>query len=174
MTRRFGPSSPPDLHIDRASLLGETPCQMCRYWYSSTVVLVSSFSLLYPFTALSSPQSGRVPASSKGFKPTSSSEHSTASKTNMACPIEEDVALSSRRCAGARYLFEDVVRDPLAPILAGEEIIASERINKAKNAVYPVVAIRTRWIDDKIEEAFSLDPTLTQVVLCGAGMDARG
>src|SRR6056297_3069202 len=98
MTRRFGPSSPPVLHIDRASLLGETPCQMCRYWYSSTVVLVSSFSLLYPFTALSSPQSGRVPASSKGFKPTSSSEHSTASKTNMGCPIEEDVALSSRRC----------------------------------------------------------------------------
>jgi len=92
----------------------------------------------------------------------------------MACPIGEDVALSSRRCAGARFLYKEIVQDPLAAILAGEDIIESERVNKAKNAVYPVVAIRTHWMDQKIMQALKTDPELTQVVLCGAGMDARG
>lgn len=87
------------------------------------------------------------------------------------------MALSSRRCAGARFLYHEVVQvrgererkrwtgggrcrhamiqayiprtetftprrqwqDPLAELLAGAEIIASERVNQAKNAVYPVV-----------------------------------
>lgn len=91
----------------------------------------------------------------------------------MACPIGEDVALSSRRCAGARFLFDSIVHDPLAPILAGDDIIVSERINKENNAVYPVVAIRTHWMDEKIKALLAADPGITQVVLCGAGMDAR-
>lgn len=65
-------------------------------------------------------------------------------------------------------------KDPLAPILAGEDIIASERVNKENNAVYPVVAVRTHWMDEKIIQALQADPEITQIVLCGAGMDARG
>jgi hypothetical protein len=78
-------------------------------------------------------------------------------------PIGEDVALSSRRCAGARFLYTDVTRDPLAPVLAGEDIIESERVNMEKNAVYPVVAVRTRWMDDRIAEAIAKDPAISQV-----------
>jgi hypothetical protein len=54
-------------------------------------------------------------------------------------------------------------QDPLAPILAGDDIIASERVNQKNNAVYPVVAVRTRWMDDQLKSLFAKDPTFTQV-----------
>jgi hypothetical protein len=60
-------------------------------------------------------------------------------------------------------LLSWTVQDPLAPILAGDDIIASERVNKEKNAVYPVVAVRTRWIDDELKKAMERDPSIAQV-----------
>lgn len=54
-------------------------------------------------------------------------------------------------------------QDPLAPILAGEGIVASERVNQKNNAVYPVVAVRTRWMDDQLKSLFAKDPTFSQV-----------
>lgn len=99
----------------------------------------------------------------------------------MSLPIGEDVALSSRRCAGARFLYTKVVNDPLSKYLAGDNIIEEEKVNDKNNDVYPVVAVRTRWMDEQIkalmkEEKDAKIPKTdqyTQVVICGAGMDAR-
>lgn len=132
---------------------------------------------------------GSTPAAAVPPQPAAPASSSSSSSSD--CPIGEDVALSSRRCAGARFLYKDVVqvrcqsqfmhplgiavshqltnqpikpKDPLAELLAGEEIIASERVNQAKNAVYPVVAIRTRWMDERIRAALAADPSISQVM----------
>ena len=74
-----------------------------------------------------------------------------SSSVVMSLPIGEDVALSSRRCAGARFLYKKVVNDPLSKYLAGDNIIEEEKVNDKNNAVYPVVAVRTRWMDEQIK-----------------------
>lgn len=140
--------------------------------YRCPPLLLISFLLCT--TCILAAQASSGSSSSSSSKPAPPPGPPTATDREMACPIDEDVALSSRRCAGARFLFEEVVQDPLAAILAGADIIESERASKATNAVYPVVAIRTHWMDNKITKALTVDPELTQVVLCGAGMDARG
>jgi hypothetical protein len=153
-------------NISSASQAKKMPCRR------PSLSLLSLLLLLLHTTCLIIAASPASSSSSSSGKP--SPPPPPPADKDMACPIGEDVALSSRRCAGARFLYEEIVQDPLAAILAGDEIVESERVNKAKNAVYPVVAIRTHWMDQKITQALKADPELTQVVLCGAGMDARG
>ncbi|XP_058081691.1 uncharacterized protein LOC131229714 [Magnolia sinica] len=83
--------------------------------------------------------------------------------------------------AAGRALWKHVIHDPVADILAGETYIRSlyekirkDRINKAREVSGVILAVRTLWFDSRIEAALrSFDGEEPQVVLLGAGMDAR-
>ncbi|KAL6216149.1 hypothetical protein ACLB2K_009375 [Fragaria x ananassa] len=88
---------------------------------------------------------------------------------------------SACQTAAGRALWKHVVNDPLADILAGEtylkslhEKIQKDCVNKAREISGVILAVRTLWFDSKLEAALhSFDNREAQVVLLGAGMDAR-
>ncbi|XP_015884638.2 uncharacterized protein LOC107420254 [Ziziphus jujuba] len=88
---------------------------------------------------------------------------------------------SACQTAAGRALWKHVIHDPLADLLAGETYLTSlhEKIkrdctNDAREISGVILAVRTLWIDSKLEAALhSFNAADTQVVLLGAGMDAR-
>lgn len=58
--------------------------------------------------AAAAPVVPQRPAAASGDA--ASSAAAASSSASSACPIGEDVALSSRRCAGARFLYHEVVQ----------------------------------------------------------------
>ncbi|KAK6124531.1 hypothetical protein DH2020_041740 [Rehmannia glutinosa] len=98
--------------------------------------------------------------------------------------IERDWDLLQRsacQTAAGRALWKQVINDPLAELFAGEtylkaiyEKIKKDRLNNAKEISGVILAVRTLWFDSKLEAALSsFGGAGAQVVLLGAGMDAR-
>ncbi|KAF8409966.1 hypothetical protein HHK36_002485 [Tetracentron sinense] len=93
----------------------------------------------------------------------------------------DSLQLSACQTAAGRALWKHVIHDPVADILAGEtylrgfyEKIRKDRINNAREVSGVILAVRTLWFDSKLEAALnSFNDGETQVVLLGAGMDAR-
>ncbi|KAK1274835.1 hypothetical protein QJS04_geneDACA003718 [Acorus gramineus] len=89
---------------------------------------------------------------------------------------------SACQTAAGRALWKHVVKDPVAEVLAGASYLRSlhekmrrDHINNAREVSGVILAVRTLWFDSKIEAAigsFGGDKG-SQVVLLGAGMDAR-
>ncbi|KAF4346921.1 hypothetical protein CsatB_008721 [Cannabis sativa] len=109
---------------------------------------------------------------------------STETVRQLHATIEKEwdaLRRSACQTAAGRALWKHVTHDPLAALLAGETYLRSlhEKIKKdcANNASEisgVILAVRTLWFDSKLEAALhSLHGTETQVVLLGAGMDAR-
>ncbi|XP_020574267.1 uncharacterized protein LOC110020484 [Phalaenopsis equestris] len=92
-------------------------------------------------------------------------------------------ALQRTACqtAAGRALWSHVVHDPVAGVLAGDSFLRSlrekmrnDKLNNAREVSGVILAIRTLWFDAKIEAAIrSFGEGEAQVVLLGAGMDAR-
>ncbi|KAK9129882.1 hypothetical protein Sjap_010369 [Stephania japonica] len=88
---------------------------------------------------------------------------------------------SACQTAAGRALWEHVIHDPAAAVLAGErklrslhEKIRKDRLNNAREISGVIIAVRTLWFDSKIEDAInSFNGGESQVILLGAGMDAR-
>ncbi|KAL8514381.1 hypothetical protein ACS0TY_013477 [Phlomoides rotata] len=88
---------------------------------------------------------------------------------------------SACQTAAGRALWKSVIHDPLAELFAGEtylkniyEKIIKDRVNNAREISGVILAVRTLWFDSKLEAALSsFDGGGAQVVLLGAGMDAR-
>ncbi|KAK6278096.1 hypothetical protein POUND7_018419 [Theobroma cacao] len=87
---------------------------------------------------------------------------------------------SACQTAAGRALWKHVIHDPLADVLAGEtylrnlhEKITKDRHNNARETSGVILAVRTLWFDSKIEAALDSFGGAAQVVLLGAGMDAR-
>ncbi|KAF5747114.1 hypothetical protein HS088_TW06G01295 [Tripterygium wilfordii] len=88
---------------------------------------------------------------------------------------------SACQTAAGRALWKHVTNDPVADLLAGEtylrslyEKMTNDRINKAREVSGVILAVRTLWFDSKIQDALnSFSGGGVQVVLLGAGMDAR-
>lgn len=90
--------------------------------------------------------------------------------------IKELVSLSARSMAAVRAIEtqkpDGLFKDPLAAILAGDDIIAevAPKVQQDEDVGEPNVTVRTRVFDDfLISEA----DQIRQVVILGAGMDAR-
>lgn len=90
------------------------------------------------------------------------------------------VERSACQTAAGRALWNHVIHDPVAEILAGETYLRNlhnkMRIDKLKNAretAGVMLAVRTLWFDSRLEAALRRFKGETQVVLLGAGMDAR-
>ncbi|KAK1323846.1 hypothetical protein QJS10_CPA02g01138 [Acorus calamus] len=89
---------------------------------------------------------------------------------------------SACQTAAGRALWKHVVKDPVAEVLAGASYLRSlhekmkrDHVNNAREVSGVILAVRTLWFDSKIEAAigsFGGDKG-SQVVLLGAGMDAR-
>ncbi|KAF3323907.1 S-adenosyl-L-methionine-dependent methyltransferase [Carex littledalei] len=88
---------------------------------------------------------------------------------------------SARQTAAARALWGHVVNDPLADVLAGEQLLQGlykkmrrDRMSNAKEVSGVMLAIRTLWFDARLQAAIeSFGGGHVQLVLLGAGMDAR-
>ncbi|XP_057794066.1 uncharacterized protein LOC131010523 [Salvia miltiorrhiza] len=88
---------------------------------------------------------------------------------------------SACQTAAGRALWKQVIHDPLAELFAGEtflktiyEKIKKDRLRNAREISGVILAVRTLWFDSKLEAALSShDGGGAQVVLLGAGMDAR-
>ncbi|XP_034676102.1 putative S-adenosyl-L-methionine-dependent methyltransferase BCG_0781c [Vitis riparia] len=88
---------------------------------------------------------------------------------------------SACQTAAGRAMWKHVVHDPVAGILAGETYLKSfydkinkDRLNNAREISGVILAVRTLWFDSKLESALSsFNGGEAQVVLLGAGMDAR-
>ncbi|MBC1240999.1 SAM-dependent methyltransferase [Nostoc punctiforme FACHB-252] len=86
------------------------------------------------------------------------------------------VSLSSRMMAVARALetqrADGLFEDPLAAILAGEDMIAEIRpkVQEFEDKGAPIIPVRTRFFDDFL---ISQIPGIRQVIILGAGMDTR-
>ncbi|XP_052149667.1 uncharacterized protein LOC127768170 [Oryza glaberrima] len=90
------------------------------------------------------------------------------------------VMQSACQTAAARALWGRAVRDPAAGVLAGGRFLAAlrERMRRDEEAgareVHGVmIAVRTLWFDARVEAAVASLGGAAQVVLLGAGMDAR-
>ncbi|XP_062214484.1 uncharacterized protein LOC133915364 [Phragmites australis] len=90
------------------------------------------------------------------------------------------VLQSACQTAAARALWGRAVRDPAAGVLAGERYLRGlhEKMRRDERAgareVHGVmIAVRTLWFDSRIEAAVAALGGDAQVVLLGAGMDAR-
>ncbi|KAG0467124.1 hypothetical protein HPP92_018116 [Vanilla planifolia] len=92
-------------------------------------------------------------------------------------------ALQRTACqtAAARALWNHAIHDPMADVLAGEsslrilhEKMTKDKMNNAREVSGVILAVRTLWFDARIEAAISsFGKQEAQVVLLGAGMDAR-
>ncbi|XP_059637947.1 uncharacterized protein LOC132279904 [Cornus florida] len=88
---------------------------------------------------------------------------------------------SACQTAAGRALWKHVTHDSLAELLAGETYLTSlydkikkDRLSNAREISGVILAIRTLWFDSKLEAAInSFGGGASQVVLLGAGMDAR-
>ncbi|KAJ8561337.1 hypothetical protein K7X08_027527 [Anisodus acutangulus] len=100
-------------------------------------------------------------------------EHEWDTSRRSACQI-----------AAGRALWRHVINDPLAELLAGEtylkslyEKIKRDCVNNAREVSGVMIAVRTLWFDQQLEEALSSfdcgGGATTQVVFLGAGMDTR-
>ncbi|KAK9066677.1 hypothetical protein SSX86_014000 [Deinandra increscens subsp. villosa] len=97
--------------------------------------------------------------------------------------IENDwdsVKQSACQTAAGRALWKHVVHDPLAELFAGEthlnnfyEKIKKDLLNNAREVSGVILAVRTLWFESKLEAAVNSFGGGAQVVLLGAGMDAR-
>ncbi|KAG2545552.1 hypothetical protein PVAP13_9KG306628 [Panicum virgatum] len=90
------------------------------------------------------------------------------------------VLQSACQTAAARALWARAVRDPAAAVLAGERYLRGlhEKMRRDERAgareVHGVmIAVRTLWFDTRIEAAVDTLGGDPQVVILGAGMDAR-
>lgn len=90
------------------------------------------------------------------------------------------VLQSACQTAAARALWATAVRDPVAGVLAGERHLRGlhdkmRRDERAGAREVPgvMIAVRTLWFDARIEAALGSLGGAPQVVLLGAGMDAR-
>uniref|UniRef100_A0ACD5X860 Uncharacterized protein n=1 Tax=Avena sativa TaxID=4498 RepID=A0ACD5X860_AVESA len=90
------------------------------------------------------------------------------------------VLQSACQTAAARALWASAVRDPAAGVLAGERHLRGlhdkmRRDERAGAREVPgvMIAVRTLWFDARIEAAVGALGGAPQVVLLGAGMDAR-
>nr|GLL18184.1 uncharacterized protein LOC109149279 [Ipomoea trifida] len=108
----------------------------------------------------------------------------TASVSELHAAIENDwdnLRRSACQTAAGRALWNHVIHDPLAEVLAGETYLKSlydkilkDRLKNASEVSGVIIAVRTLWFDRKLEAAInSFDGGAAQVVLLGAGMDAR-
>ncbi|KAJ0980391.1 hypothetical protein J5N97_008646 [Dioscorea zingiberensis] len=88
---------------------------------------------------------------------------------------------SACQTAAGRALWNHVIHDPVAEVLAGESFLRSlydkmrkDQLNNAHEVSGVILAVRTLWFDSKLEAAInSFGEGESQVVLLGAGMDAR-
>ncbi|MBO3462782.1 SAM-dependent methyltransferase [Aetokthonos hydrillicola Thurmond2011] len=86
------------------------------------------------------------------------------------------VSKSARMAAAVRAIEaqrpDPLFKDPLASRLAGEDIIAevTPSTQEYEDRGTPLIAVRTRFFDDFL---ISLNNQVRQVVILGAGMDAR-
>lgn len=88
---------------------------------------------------------------------------------------------SACQTAAGRALWNHVIHDPVAEILAGESFLQSfyekmrkDQLSNAREVSGVMLAVRTLWFDSRIEAAInSFEGGRAQVVLLGAGMDAR-
>ncbi|KAF5182038.1 Leucine carboxyl methyltransferase [Thalictrum thalictroides] len=93
----------------------------------------------------------------------------------------DSLQLSACQTAAGRALWKHMIHDPVADILAGEnylrnlhEKMKKDKLNNAREISGVILAVRTLWFDSKIESALhSFNSGENQVVLLGAGMDAR-
>ncbi|KAJ4962439.1 hypothetical protein NE237_022378 [Protea cynaroides] len=93
----------------------------------------------------------------------------------------DSVQRTACQMAAGRALWKHVTHDPLAEVLAGETYLRSlhekmtrDRINSAREVSGVILAVRTLWFDANLEAALnSFNGGEAQVVLLGAGMDAR-
>ncbi|KAL5704617.1 hypothetical protein ACHQM5_023016 [Ranunculus cassubicifolius] len=94
----------------------------------------------------------------------------------------DSLQLSACQTAAGRALWRHMIHDPVADILAGEKYLRSlhEKIKKdklcnAREISGVILAVRTLWFDSEIKSALTSfdNGEETQVVLLGAGMDAR-
>lgn len=92
-------------------------------------------------------------------------------------PDNQDlVSLSARVMAACRAIEtqrpDGLFNDPLAAILAGDEIIAKVAPQAQQNEAQgkPIVVVRTRFFDDFLISKIS---QIRQIVILGAGMDTR-
>lgn len=85
---------------------------------------------------------------------------------------------SACQTAAGRALWNHVIRDPLAAVLAGESYLRSlyekmrqDRLSNAREVSGVILAVRTLWFDSRIEAAINSfgDRGAHQVVLLGAG-----
>lgn len=85
--------------------------------------------------------------------------------------------LSACQTAAGRALWKQVVRDPLAEVLAGESYLRSlhdkirgDQLKRAREVSGVIIAVRTLWFDSRLENAVgSFAGGEAQVVLLGAG-----
>ncbi|CAF1834510.1 hypothetical protein Bca4012_030426 [Brassica carinata] len=103
-------------------------------------------------------------------------------KLHMSIQNEWDyLQKSACQTAAGRALWKHVIHDPLAHLFAGETHLRNlhtkiqrDRLNNAREVSGVILAVRTLWFDTRIQAALdSFDNDATQVVLLGAGMDAR-
>nr|DAD40726.1 TPA_asm: hypothetical protein HUJ06_015049 [Nelumbo nucifera] len=87
---------------------------------------------------------------------------------------------SACQTAAGRALWNHVIQDPLAGVLAGETYLRSlhekmrkDRLSNAREVSGVILAVRTLWFDSKLESTLNSFNGEAQVVLLGAGMDAR-
>ncbi|PIA52656.1 hypothetical protein AQUCO_01000491v1 [Aquilegia coerulea] len=93
----------------------------------------------------------------------------------------DSLQLSACQTAAGRALWKHIIHDPVADILAGEkylrnlhEKIKKDKLSNAREISGVILAVRTLWFDSNIESALnSFNCGENQVVLLGAGMDAR-
>ncbi|XP_073006250.1 uncharacterized protein [Typha latifolia] len=89
---------------------------------------------------------------------------------------------SACQTAAGRAMWNDVIHDPVADVLAGENFLRSfhekmrkDKLRNAREVSGVILAVRTLWFDSRLEAAINsfVDKGGAQVVLLGAGMDAR-
>ncbi|XP_065881915.1 uncharacterized protein [Euphorbia lathyris] len=87
---------------------------------------------------------------------------------------------SACQTAAGRALWKHLIHDPFADLLAGEthlrslhQKIKNDQLNNAREISGVILAVRTLWFDSKVEAALTSFREESQVVLLGAGMDAR-
>ncbi|XAR61767.1 hypothetical protein NMG60_11016279 [Bertholletia excelsa] len=106
----------------------------------------------------------------------------TVRKLHAAMENEWDsLRQSACQTAAGRAMWKHVINDQLAELLAGEtylrnfyDKIKKDLNNNAREVSGVILAVRTLWFDSKIEASLnSFDGGASQVVLLGAGMDAR-
>lgn len=102
---------------------------------------------------------------------------------NSLDPERDYLERSACQTAAGRALWNHVIHDPLAEVFAGDvflrglqEKVRRDQDKKERETAGVMMAVRTLWFDARLAEALArFDSTSSnhQVVLLGAGMDAR-